>query len=122
MGLMISEYLISDIKGYKFLERENLLDKPCKLFSTDIGKIRVYLEENAFYEIERLKYYSEDKSLKPLTYFKMELEFLKNGIEGVGDIYKCIEILNHRYSEIPEGKLELDEDIEVEPSIKLNSK
>jgi len=109
-------YIKEDIKAYTYLKDNDLLHKPCKLFTVGEERMRVYLNEKDFATIEKLIWVpkNEEEEIKH-TYIKMKVAFVKNGADGIDDIYECKEILGHEYRAIEEDSLEMETEILIAP-------
>ncbi len=104
-------YLKKDIETYNYLKESDLLDKPCKLFSTDDGIIRVYFNESDYAKVKHSIWNSIDGVEEKLTYFTMNLELKKEGDFERDAIYKCREILDFEYREIEDDSMEIEVDL-----------
>lgn len=110
-----NELIKQDIKAYNYLNKNNLLERPCKIFSADGQAIRVYFTPKDFIKATDLINSSTAEQEGMIAYLIMDLNLIDSSKYGTGDIYECKAILKREYREIEEDTLQMEEDIIVTP-------
>lgn len=107
--LSAQKVLEKEVEEYLFLKEKNLLSIPCQFILVENQKCRIYFKEHDIQRINKTDWINKNKKEKLQTYLTLEVRKIRN------NIYFCQQIVDiGQYILIPEGNLELDEDIEIE--------
>ncbi len=122
----VQEILDARVEEFLFLKENNLLKKPyCFLFSGD-KEYRIYFDEQDIQSIQKTDW------LNKFNHQNIQISLEVEALKLRDCIYQCQQILTIKgFEVIPRGFLDLEEDIEIEPtqltyeeidSLYLNSK